>query len=232
MTRTYDTGLAGPVRTLIREAIIGLLEPLLREQGGFALGVDSMPCLIPKHVDDSYEVELLEDILNARSPAYLVAVGDMKAKAAGSGGDTGTYEIEVYAVTKHMRHLVLGRLSSDAAAIGNDALDPGIEVMIELARMYLNGQRLGPPPKAGDPPSLAKIASQLALEGERHIVTHRELTIWAIGFSVDVSLESEFHRGATEFITSVLISHHVGIDPVPVADVDSTPVVQTQFPVP
>lgn len=234
MTRTFDSGLEAPIRTMIGEGIRGLLAPLSRASGQFARAIQRYPGIIPKHVDDSYEITVLEDILNGAAPAYAVGIGDLKAKPGGATGSAlGTYEIEVYSVTNHMRQLVLGRLEQDAAAIASVAADPGIEVMVELVRMYLFGQHLGTKPASPSaPPTLYNIASPLYFDGERSVFNGRELSIWASEFHIDVTLESNLHRGADQYITSVLFRHHLGTNPVPVADVASTPVVETQFPVP
>lgn len=206
--RTFDSGLSAPIRTLVRNDVIAKLGPMLRSAGAFAQAIVPYPFAMKYLGQDDYEIDLLLDIVGNMNPVYAVGVGDMPGKRAGAAGNNmGTLDVDVYCFTNHMRHLTLGRLEADPVALAVDTADPGIEVMLELARMYLTDTMPGP--------LLGTKAKELRFVGEHHMVTLREATLWCSRYSVEVELTSKTSRTVYEYITELKTTHKIGAGSTP-----------------
>lgn len=212
MTRIYDSGLPKPLPTLIREGAIAKLSPLLRANGGFAVAIVPFPYVINgTELRTDHDLDLLIDLVGAaRCPAYAVACGDISGRRAGAAGNyLGDMELEVYCLTSHMRHVVEGRLAADAPAQLTDRLDPGVEVMREMARIYLTDQY----PVVGGGSGFSAYgtkAKELRYEGERELVTMKEHTVWSVRFSITVELQADMLRGATALLTEIMTKMRIG----------------------
>jgi hypothetical protein len=221
MTRTYDSGFTSPIPTLIRADVIAKLSPTLRSNGAFAMGIVEFPFVIKSYVNSEYELALLIDQLDGRSPAFAVCVGDVDGKRTGaSGNNEGTYEVEIYCASSHPRNLVRGRLGGDVQSNADNTFDPGIEAMRELAKMYVTDQEC---------PSLGAMGKgrKLYYKGEHHMITTHEWSVWAVTFEITAMLNTNMLRGATEFLESILIRHHIGADNMAAS---ATPLITTAFP--
>lgn len=209
----FDSGLPLAERTLLRQGAIKKLDDIVSKRvGGFAAAVIGFPYVMHDYADDSKEVGLLFDLLNGASPAYAVAIGDMKStRTGGQGGNKGEFEMHVYCISTNMRGTD-GRLEPDARSALVAGIDPGIDAMLVLARMILTDVRL---------PSLGNKMDVFRFDGEHHLDTAREETIWAARFSVVVSLNTDIARGITNTINALNAAYYPGtyleppaIDPV------------------
>jgi hypothetical protein len=211
--RTYASGLVAPLRTLVRTGVINLLAPLLRLPSnalGFATTIAEMPFKIEHGGRDDFEIDVLMDILNNRAPAYAVALGDSKNKAAGMAPSQGraTIEIDVYSFCGHARNIVLGRLAADGSSLAYDAYDPGIEVMMEVARQLVDGARL-------NATLLGTKASEITWTGEANILTTKDKTVWAQTYTIDVVQNLPDFPGVTRYLTLLDAQHRIGASDPP-----------------
>lgn len=212
---------------MIRAGVKAKLAPMLRSSGQFAAVIADYPYVME---GTDYDLDLAINIVGTQCPAYLVACGDMGGKRAGAAGSyLGDLDVEVYAITNHMRHIVAGRLAADAPALvgssASDLLDPGVEVMVELARMFLSDQY--PVTTLVDTQGFAygSKVKELRLGGERHLLTHREHTIWGVRFQLVVELPADQLRGATALLLELAASSRIGAGDAP--DPVTPPLIET-----
>lgn len=227
MTRTFDTGLPQAARSLIRAGIRAKLAPMLKSAGQFAAVIGDFPYLME---GTDYDLDLAIDIVGTQCPAYLVALGDLGGKRSGAAGSyLGDLDVEVLCITNHMRHIVQGRLGADAPALvgsaPSDLLDPGVEVMVELARMFLSDQYPVTTLVDTQGKGYGSKVKELRLVGERHLLTHREHTIWGVRFSLVIELPADQLRGATQMLTELDAKHRIGAYTTP--DPATPPLIET-----
>jgi hypothetical protein len=225
MTRTFDTGLAEPLRTLIRNAIVERLAVLTRAQGAFAQGIVPMPFALKSQLRGMDETELgfFLDALNGRTPAYGVALGDTKVVKRSAGSRVGELEVEIYSFCSHQRNLVLGRLEADGPAMLFDIKDPGIDVMLELMRERLDEQQL-------DVETIGGKAKEMRFEGEYELLTNRNQSIWGSMFSIQVELPANPNRDIVEYLTTLDTKHRIGAGSPP--NPATNPLIETLTTVP
>lgn len=202
MARTYDSGLADPIRTTIAADVLLLLDKTSRQKGGFAQKIFRAPYVLRSYVNSDEELNMIEDLLEGANVAYAVAIGDAKVLRTGAAGNNRLeFDVEVYSISSHMRNVVTGRLAADLRARNDDTVDPGIDVMMELARMYLTDVGL---------PTIGKRGDVLRFKGEHHIATGQESSIWASEFSISVSGNTDMLRGADKYLEEIMTFHRVG----------------------
>lgn len=228
MTRTFDSGLPQAARTLIRNGIKTKLAPMLRNSGAFASVIGDYPIVMK--TGDDHELNMAIDIVGTQCPAYLVGLGDMSGKRTGAAGEyVGDLDVEVYCITNHMRHIVTGRLAADVPALVGtppaDQLDPGVEVMAELARMFLADQYPYATALDTQQNPYGTRVKELRFSAERELLTTREHTIWGVQFTLQVSLPANMLRGATVYLTELLAKHRIGAGATP--DPTTPPLIQT-----
>lgn len=193
----FDSGLAAPLRTVIRNAVIGQLAPLTRAGGGW---IDVLPIgFTIKGASDDLGIENLLTELNGRTPAIAVAIGKLTGDDNGSPTSSrGRLVFELYFVSGHRRGLTEGRIASDAAAIASRAADPGLDAALELAWMMLFGADLG----------VGALVSAPTFLEEDEIVASNELglTIWAQTWRVLVTRDAQPLRNAVQKLTGISAS--------------------------
>jgi hypothetical protein len=195
MSRTYDTGLTSPQRTLIQNKIIELLQPLklLTLGGTDAKGVCQaiVPLAFRVRAEDIDTISLLETKLGSKSPAIAVAVLDLDGEQAGGvGRATAELAVELYFLTSHRRDVTEGRATGDAISTADDTADPGIYALLELAWMYLFDSPLGIP-----------TVHEMKLRHEREVITTERQTLWRQTWHVMVGRDKNMYRGLVQQLT-------------------------------
>jgi hypothetical protein len=226
MTRTYDTGLTLPLPTVIAQGIRSKITPLLRSAGGFVAAIVDFPHVMGGGSDD--EINLLLDICGGRAPVLAIGLGDIKTTRKGSAGNNfGTMDVEIYAVSAHMRNVTDGRLHPDPTSLIDDTADPGIFATNELVAMYLADQF----PVATETQwgkLFGSTVKELRLDGIRHLITGQEMSIWGVQFSLGFELQQNMLRGATAYLTDIMTYHRFGAGSTP--DPTTPPLITTDTP--
>jgi hypothetical protein len=142
MAHAYDTGLAKPQRTLIREAVMARLA-LLKKPTLYLQAVVALPLKIQGRSDEE-GISSLFEALNGAAPAVAVVLGRGDVAAAGQSAahTRKTIELVVYVASNNSRGLVDGRLAGDPASAASNTADPGIETMAEHVSSCSSGSTL------------------------------------------------------------------------------------------
>lgn len=190
MAHRYDTGLAIPQRTALRNAIIDRLGTL-RRPAMYLMAVRPLPRRVTGDEDG------IADIMNAlggQAPAMLVGLGNATHSAAGAPASRArkSLDVGVYVISGHGRGVVEGRMAGDTSATTDNARDPGVETMLEHAEELLLGRDLG---VAG--------VSELRAEAETEIYSGDDFTIWELAFSVQISRDINHSRLVTQLLTEI-----------------------------
>lgn len=190
MAHVFDTGLARAQRTLIRDGVVLLLSGLLRANGGYLQAVIPWGGVIRGYTDE-VGIDLLRAELTGRAPAIAVALGDRVSEPAGQGGFVvkGAIELTLYHYANHLRSLTAGRTAIDAAALANDTLDPGLDVMLEHAEELVIGQRVGAAAvtnPVGETKRSTPSIKHIVPTREEELATDKTNTLWAQRFAVQV----------------------------------------------
>jgi hypothetical protein len=193
VSRTYDSGLAAPIRTLVRDNVVRLLAPLGVPAGGF------LEAIIPIGFDvdrtDEAAIDLLWQELRGKAPAIAVAVlGGVYEPAGAPTRWRETLTIDVYVLSSHRRGTTEGRIEGDNIAAADLAADPGIDVCLELAWQLLCNADLGIGPHA--PPLVPHRQDPLVAEDDK--------TIWRQTYSCKVTRDVNPNRNVTQLITKLM----------------------------
>lgn len=205
MAHVFDTELAKPQRTIVRENVVARLRAWSRlayvqevvEIGGIMIS------------GSPEEVGVIAEEAGSKSPLLLVALGATRWSLAGEGSHADHYaadlEIFVYAWSKNLRSR-LARVKGDAVSAASDLADPGCEAMLEHAAETLVGYK----PAPSWTPSIFKIVPVVDSE----IEVGSDFALWRSAYSVRLERELVRHRGVTQPITSIHAKHHVdGAEP-------------------
>lgn len=214
MAHAFDTGLALPQRTLIRNGAVTLLSGLLRSNGGYLAAVIPWGGVVRGFLDET-AIQLLWQELRGRNPAIAVSVGDSSYEAAGMGGFNfkASIELTLYHYSQHKRSETAGRIALDAVALADDTADPGLEIMMEHAKELLIGQR----------PALGPTVKQLVPRLEEELQTRDSHTIWAQRYAIVATSTINSKRTLTQLLGdlhAVIRPSDLTPDPVdPVAEI-------------
>lgn len=194
MAHAFDTGLARPQRTLVRNGAVTLLSGLLRTNGGYLRAVLPWGGVI-RGFTDVKGVDDLWKALLGRAPAIAIAVNDRTSEPAGIGGFNFKSELELvaYHYSNHPRSLTAGRMEIDAAGLASDTADPGLDVMLEHAEELLVGQRCG----------ASATVKQVVPTREEELLTDEGLTLWAQRYSVTLHRQINEYRGVTALLAEL-----------------------------
>ena len=192
MPRTYDTGLVAPQRTLIRNAVIAALQPLLKANGGYLRKIAVLPRPLRDRSED--EVGLLLSATTELAPAVAVALGKKSMRCVNSDALQwqGSIEVCVYVLSSNARSYVDGRLAAAVVATADLTAEPGIENMLAEVEQLLLGQELD---------ILTTLEPRAAAEDE--LWTGADITIWEQSYGVLVDLTINPNRGVTGVVTNV-----------------------------
>lgn len=202
----YDTGLAAPQRTLLRNAVITKLGPLLKSNGLYLTAISPIARMY-KGGGDEEGLVLIQRALQGRAPAILVALGKATHRAAGMSNDVGQAEVElgVYVVSLHSRDMETGRLTTDVVGAADVTADPGIETMLEHVQQLLEDQDLG-----------VDTIYEPLIQTEDEVWTGADFTIWEQTYHVLVDRDIKPFRAAP-IVTSFETTHSQpdANDPIP-----------------
>lgn len=204
MGHTFDTGLAKPQRSLVREAVAGRLADLLKaaEPPRYLAAIKYLPKPMRGQSDEDGKAMLIE-VLQGQAPAIAIAIGRKQYDRTGPNTleQVGELELVVYVTSAHGRDIVEGRLSQDVSAERTLTADPGIETILEHVEERLLGQELG-----------IETVSALAGGEEDEVATFKDMTIWSQSYTVTVDRTVNPARGITQLVTSA--ENRVGLDGV------------------
>lgn len=194
----FDTGLARPQRTLIRQHIAAALAPMLKLNGGYLHKIGVLPR--PLRGRDEDELGLLVSAVLGRSPCVLVALGAKSYESIGLDAteELGELEVAIYAVSSNARSFVEGRLEQDAAATSSANADPGIETMLEHCEQLLLGQGLG-----------LSTAHEMRGRTEEEVYTFEEYTVWEQTYALKVSRDINVSRAIADICTVVAVANNL-----------------------
>lgn len=185
----YDHGLPRSQRESIQDAVIGLLDPLLRPSGP----VESIiPISWRVHDLDSWE--LLNQLTNGRYPAISVACLDLDAKpqTQAPGRLGAQLDLQLVHVSRNLRGPVRGRAATDPATAGSPTAEVGLWGQLELARVLLIHKDL----------QLTSVQHAVLVE-ELEVSTQRGLSIWAQNFRVGIQVDVDWARNETRRLTEL-----------------------------
>jgi hypothetical protein len=191
MGHTFDTGLAKPQRTLIREALIARLGAD-RKLSRYVVAVKPLPRTV-RGEGDGDGLAMLQATLGAKAPALLIALGHKRTEALADPLENhGELEVVIYVASAHSRDLVDGRLAGDGVSASNLEADPGIEVALEHVEECVLGQALG----------IAGV-KELRQTEEDEVATFAEFTVWFQRYTVEVERVIDPNRDETILVTSI-----------------------------
>lgn len=218
MAHSFDTGLAVPQRTLLRQSAVTALARLKRANGGYLANVLPWGGVIRGYTDD-LGVDLLFTALQGQTPVVAISLGDRTTSQRAIAGFTGQSSVDllVYFFSSHKRSDLAGRLELDVSALADDHKDPGLEVAFEHVEELLTGQALGGVPGI----------KQCVWRSEEEIRTQADFSLWCQTYNVTFDRVINANRGVTQFLTGFRTK-------VRTADtaIDATPQVEAQTNVP
>lgn len=208
MPHAFDTGLLGAQRTLVRNAIVARLAPLLKANGGYLHAIKKMAC---RYRGDEQTAELIERTFQGREPAIGVALGKMTFESADLDARTqlGELEVVIYVFGANQRDPahVEGRLAIDVAGNASNLADPGIEIVLEHVQQLLLGQELG-----------VDGVQELRPVDEDEVATAEPGSVWEQKYTVKLERAIKPWRNNT-LITSLEARHQ--LDGIPEGTVDN-----------
>lgn len=172
VSHAFDSGLALPVRSLIRTSVAGLLLPKLKPASYLAAILPFPRVIADRHDEDGIDHAMAE--LGGRAPALLVAIGDARFTRTSTTIHRyqGEHDVQIVALSNSGRGL-LARLELDVVAQADDTADPGIDVMLNHVGDLVAGRNL----------EIDGVHAPTMI-GITHLETHKALTLWAINFTV------------------------------------------------
>lgn len=194
MTRTFDSGQLGPIRELIRSAIIGKLAPLQRSPAnaqGYAEVIEIGYALDAHSRDFDLALDMFFQEVQGRSPVIAVAIGGMNSSEAGAAKrNLGDFEVRIYIWDTQRNSPTLGRVKRDVVALVDDRQNPGIDTTLEAVWLLVNQADLGLGPSVFRPRHLRDEQITASLDG----------LLWQMGFGVTAQRDINPDRGATELL--------------------------------
>ena len=214
----FDGGHETPYRTMVRNAVVELLAPLLRTNDGFLAAVVKLPGRLQR-IDEKATTQVYTNLLG-RAPAIGVAIGDRTGQPAGITGNRqlAWLDVHIYFVSNSLRSLN-ARVESDIVSAGdgdllvaNTSADPGIDVAMQCAEELLIGRQLErPAPQPPEAPDLGTgrgVIRHLEFKREEELVTDNQNTIWEQTYQVGVSRSIDKTRGVTARLLGIDTNIH------------------------
>lgn len=207
MAHAFDTSLARPQRTLIRNGVVSLLGGLLRSNGGYLAAVLTWGGVVRGYTDVD-GVDEIKKRLNGRAPAIVVACGDRKNSPAGMGGRSWKSDLQVslYHYSNHQSSMTEGRTSTDPAALASDVKDPGLDVMLEHAEELVAGQFVGGPlvvNAVGERSTRSITIKRMLLTDEDELLTDATHTLWVQRYSVEIDRTINKYRDVVQLLEEI-----------------------------
>lgn len=203
--RVFDTNLAKPLRTLIRERLIAQLSPLLKRNGGYLAELKPFGAVITGSGDDVH-IDMLWDLLQGKAPAVAIALGDKQYTAAGDQWRyKGPLDIHVYVVLQHNRSPE-ARLAGDVVSEHNLSADPGGDVILEEIEQLLIGADLG----------IGPTVKELRPERERFVTAIEHYALFEQAYTCVVTRTiNPARRARTQQLDEIKTTGHLAPDADP-----------------
>jgi len=178
-----DHGLGAPLRQLVQDGVVNLLQRLHVANGGYVRAiVPTTTHVAGKH--DEQGLALLFAELQGNAPAIAVSTGEQRYTRKGDVDRfTGELEIRLVFLVNSLRSRV-SRLEGDVASAASATADPGIYVMMEHAAQLLAGQTPGA--------SGSQIIKPLDIVDDGPLESDNELELWQQSYRL--MLERAFNR--------------------------------------
>lgn len=212
MTREFDSGLALPQRTIVRQGAVTVLSALKRANGGYLHDVKGFGGVVRTYTDDLG----LEHLTKVLGPGPSIGVtlasrkfqnlaihtgrllGEPRAKTQPQALSELT--LQLYFASQHGRDSLTGRHEPDPVAMVDDGADPGLDAMMEHALELMHGSYLT---------QVIGTVKQLQIDMEEELASLPQITIWVQTYRL--TLHS--YTGSREFRTADQIkdSLHVRI---------------------
>jgi phage gp37-like protein len=200
----FDTGLAKPQRTRIREeiasALAGLLYTPTPTPAGYLRAIVQFAGTV-KGANDADGIAMLYDVLQGRAPAVAISIGRKQYENAGATREAdqwrATYSIDIYVASNQTRSRE-SRLSGDVASAASTVADPGVEVILEHVEELLSGRSLG-----------VSTVYRLAPVTEDEVVHTNDMTIWSQSYQLRTQRDVNPYRDVTTMLAEVQALHYV-----------------------
>lgn len=204
----FDTGHTKPLATLVAEAYLALLEPLVyddgdaeNDRGPYLKHLGRSPAGVDALLDGGEDAPPLQEIV-APLPACMVFVAGAKVDEELGGGDQlrWTFEVIIDVVTGYPGQWILGRLDPDQD--GDARRDPGCWAIAQHAIEYIANRTL---------PGLEAISDKpIKIVEQRGVASTPDWTAWRVVTTVNVihDIKEPDERGAAE-VAAVEVAHNV-----------------------
>jgi hypothetical protein len=201
MSLRFDTGLAIPMRTAVRNALVQALASLRIASGGYVAAISTIPRPIRGTVHDDIEgASDLAIALQGQAPAIVIALGPAKPHAVSMDGidEQSVIDFSIYVCSKNQRNTVEGRLYGDSISAADDKADPGVFAMLEHVRERIHAQRL-PIANTSDP----------RWHAEDEVMTATDATVWGMDFTIAVNATINPDRDVTQVLADIEAKHNL-----------------------
>lgn len=193
MAHSFDTGLLVPQRTLLRGAVVSRLSPLLKVNGLYLDEVKPFGRPL-RGVLGQDELTDIAEATNGRA-CILVTVGAARFGPLGVNGlkDRWLADVELilYFGSNNARSLI-DRVQLDPGAALSNTRDPGIEVMMEHARMLMLGVQIE---------DASKTIYRITPVSEDELDTGEDYVFWSQSYSVQFETSVKRYKSLTELMT-------------------------------
>jgi hypothetical protein len=195
MTHAFDSDLAKPQRTLVRDGVVAALEGL-RRPTLYLAAVVLLPA--PIRAGQQHEEAFLREAVSGQTPAVAIALGGRDFESVGTDNIewTGDLDVHVYCCTTHARGLVAGRTAADVVADADATADPGLETIGEHVFERLAGL-----------PLTAANAAELRPVREEYTFVDADMTVVEQVYKVTVNTDVDPARARTQLALEVDATH-------------------------
>lgn len=205
MAHAFDTGLATPQRTLVRDGVVTALGPLLLSNGLYLRYIGIFAGTLDGGMGEREE---LLDQLQGQAPAVLVALGRKTYEAAGATTQRNRYRgaiaVHVHVASNHMRSRE-ARQAGDVVAAASVTKDPGLDTILEHVEELLIGYQI---PDGNDS------VYRLVPEDEDEVWHDNQISIWRQRYTVRVQRNINVYRDAVTLLTEIYTEHDQDDAPV------------------
>lgn len=197
---TFDTGLAVPQRTLIREGAVALLAKLKRP-AGYLANVSGFGGIVRSYTDQD-DIQILVKALGP-TPSIGVATGTRTFESVNVQRTQAksSCELILYFANQHSRDMLVGRHESDVTATADAHADPGLDVIMAHALELMHGAY---------PSQMGTTIKQIQIKREEELATLPEITIWMQTYAVELLTMTPDGRGGKEWRTPEQLLTSIG----------------------
>lgn len=199
----FDNGMGKPLRQIVVEGVIDLLQRMMVQNGGYLRAIEPTD-IEPRGKFDRDTAEIIMGEMNGRTPGILVTTGDMPFQAAGSSPFAwrGELDVHLYALINSLRSRI-ARAAGDVTSAVDRTADPGAYTITEHMRMLLTGQRPGG--TRGVIKELRPV-SEIRLDGDG------TLEIWHQVYRVRLEFTINGKRDLTQQLKQINASSRLAVD--------------------